>query len=432
MRLNLVAAAILSTGLIFIPQAAPQARTGTSVYPELAPLPLSEQLSSAREPLPLDTIIDAALEFSGAADTDPPAARDALTVLMRKFRDEVANVTSQADLAERALTFLHKSLFTTYSVAQTRVDVALETGVYNCVSSAVLYLVVARSVGLSVSGVRTVDHAFASVLVNGLPVDVETTNPLGFNPGAHKDFTDSFGKITGYSYVPPGNYQDRRAIGEKELLSLILTNRVAEAMDARAFRDALQPAVSVFTLMGTDDSREVLKIALGNYVIWLAVRHDYSQGVQFIDAVKASFGGIVDLEGPRRDIYHNWAVSLIDGHDLAEAETLLSQPAARTVLGDADWTDLSSGIVERQAMAEAGVSGSLSAAAVIAEGIRKLGRLPVLLQNFEAYIHNAFAPLYNTRKLTEARGVLDQGLAVYPDSRLIQQDLELLRKTPRA
>ena len=68
----------------------------------------------------------------------------------------------------------------------------------------------------------------ASVLVNGQQIDVETTNPFGFNPGARKDFTDSFGKVTGFAYVPPGNYSDRRSIGEKELLSLILYNRVSE------------------------------------------------------------------------------------------------------------------------------------------------------------------------------------------------------------
>lgn len=327
MSLRALPAAILFIGLISIQPGVSQARSGTSAYPELEPLPLSEQLSSAREPLPVDTIIDAALEFSGVSDADAVVVRDRLTTLMRKFRDEVADVTSQPDLAERALTFLHKNLFTSYSVLQTRVDTALETGVYNCVSSAVLYLIVARSVGLSVSGVRTSDHAFCTVLVNGQPVDVETTNPLGYNPGAKKDFTDSFGKVTGYSYVPPGNYSDRHSIGEKELLSLILVNRVSVSIDSRAFRDALQPAVSAYTLMGTDDSLQVLTVALSDFAGSLSSRKDFSQGAQFIDTVKASFGGIVDLESLRRDMYHDWAVSLIDANSLTDADGLLSSPA---------------------------------------------------------------------------------------------------------
>jgi hypothetical protein len=291
---------------------------------------------------------------------------------------------------------------------------------------------VARSVGLSVTGVRTSDHAFCSVLVNGQPVDVETTNPLGYNPGAKKDFTDSFGKVTGYSYVPPGNYGDRHAIGEKELLSLILVNRVAVSIENRTFRDALQPAVSAFTLVGTDDSRQVLTVALSDFAGSLSNRKDYSQGVQFIETVKASFGGIVDLESLRRDMYHNWAVSLVDANTLTDADALLAQPVTRTVLGDADWLDLSMAVVERKAAAESGTTGYASAAAIVADGLKKLGRQPPLLQNYEAYVHNAFAQLYNVRKLTDARAVVDQGLVVYPDSRLLQQDLDLLRKQPRA
>ena len=65
------------------------------------------------------------------------AAKDRLSGLLLRFRSEVADVSDQSALAERALTFLHKNLFTSYSVLQTRVDSALETGVYNCVSSAV-------------------------------------------------------------------------------------------------------------------------------------------------------------------------------------------------------------------------------------------------------------------------------------------------------
>ncbi|HTP57827.1 MAG TPA: hypothetical protein VMM82_02850, partial [Spirochaetia bacterium] len=175
MKFPAVLAAVFFVGLVFLQTLASQVKSAPEAFPELAPLPLSAQLSTVREPLPVETIVDAALEFSGASD-NTAAAKDKLVLLLRRFRDEVANVSGQAELGERALVFLHRNLFTGYSFLQTRVDVALDTGVYNCVSSAVLYLIVARSVGLSVSGVRTSDHAFCSVLVNGQQIDVETTN----------------------------------------------------------------------------------------------------------------------------------------------------------------------------------------------------------------------------------------------------------------
>jgi hypothetical protein len=101
------------------------------------------------------------------------------------------------------------------------------------------------------------------------------------------------------------------------------------------------------------------------------------------------------------------------------------------VLGDADWTDLSVGLVERQAAAAVGSGGSMAAASLVAEGLKRLGRQPSLLQNYEAYVHNAFVPLFNLRKVNDARAVLDQGLSVYPDSALLAQDLELLKKLTR-
>jgi hypothetical protein len=431
MRHRAVLFAILFSNLIFMQALPAQTRTGITPVAELTPLPLSQQLSTMREPIPVETIVDAALVFSGASDVAAASAKDRLSGLLLKFRGEVADVSDQGTLAERALTFLHKNLFTSYSVLQTRVDTALETGVYNCVSSAVLYLILTRSVGLSVGGVRTMDHALASVLVNGQQVDVETTNPFGFNPGAKKDFTDSFGRITGYTYVPQGNYADRRAIGEKELLSLILYNRVSEYMDGRTYRDALQPAVSAFTLMGSDETRQVMTIAFTNYITWLGMRQEFPVAVQFTDAVKASFGGIVNIDQPRRDMYHNWVVNLLDARAFADADSLLSQPSTRAALDDADWTALSVAVVQRLAQAQGDSGGNIAAAGVVADALKRLGRQPALLQTYEAYVHNAFAMLFNAKKVADAKAVVDQGLAVYPDSRMLQQDLDIAKKAIR-
>ncbi len=431
MRKRAAAAAIVFSTFIFMQVMYAQARAGITPVAELTPLPLSQQLSTMREPIPVETIVDAALGFSGASDAAAVAAKDRLSGLILKFRGEVADVSDQSALAERALTFLHKNLFTSYSVLQTRVDTTLETGVYNCVSSAVLYLILARSVGLSVGGVRTSDHAFNTVLVNGQQVDVETTNPYGFNPGARKDFTDTFGKVTGYSYVPPGNYADRRQIGEKELLGLILYNRVSEYTDGRSFKDALQPAVSDFTLMGTDETRQVMTTAITNYVSWLGTHQEFPQAVQFTDAVKASFGGIVNIDESRRDVYHNWIVSLLDSRQFSDADAMLAQPAARAALDDVDWTALSVAVVQRRAQAEGDNGGSIAAAGIVAEALKRLGRQPALLQTYEAYVHNAFATLFNARKPVDAKAVIDQALAVYPDSRMLLQDLDIAKKAIR-
>ena len=250
-------------------------------------------------------------------------------------------------------------------------------------------------------------------------------------PGRKKEFSDSFGKTTGFTYVPPGNYQERRVIGEKELLSLILYNRVSEYGDGHFFRDALQPAVSAYALLGNDEMRQVMTIAFSNYVSSLGMRQDFPQAVQFLDTVKASFGGIVDLGQPRRDVYHNWVVSLLASQSYQDAESLLAQPGTKVALDESDWTSLSVAVVQQRAQTEAGSGGFLSGAAVVTDAMGKLGRLQPLLQTYEAYVHNAFAQLYNSRKWADAKSVIDQGLVTYADSRMFQQDLELVRKALR-
>ena len=423
--------ATLFTLLIGMQDLAAQTRPAVASFPELTPLPLAEQLSTVREPLPVETLVDAGLQFSGASDDVAAADKEKLAGLLHKFRGEVADVTSQADLAERTLTFLHKNLFAIYSESQARIDTVLESGVFNCVSSAVLYMVFARSVGLSVGGVRTADHAFCTVLVDGEPIDVETTNPFGYNPGQRKEFTDSFGKVTGFRYVSPANYTDRRAIGEKELLGLILYDRVAGYTDGRYFRDAVAPAVSLYTLLANEESRKMASACIAVYIQSVADRKDFTRAMQFLDAVKASFGGSIDLEPLRQDVYRGWVGNLIDSGRFADAESLLSQAAVKAALDDHDWMALSVALVQQRAEGDARSSGFLAAAQTVADGMKKLGSQPELLQNYEVYVHNAFVQLYNARKIAEARNVVDQGLEAYPDSRILEQDRQFLKQTPR-
>ncbi|HVO38279.1 MAG TPA: hypothetical protein VMV03_04545 [Spirochaetia bacterium] len=430
MRTRVRGPAILFILLIAIQPLAAQTKPALQSFPELTPLPLAEQLSTTREPLAVETMVDAALQFSGAPEDVSAADKDKLAALMKRFRDEVADLTGQEELAEKTLIFLHRNLLTTYTERQTRIDTALETGVFNCVSSAVLYMILAKSVALSVGGVRTVDHVFCTVMISGEPVDVETTNPYGYNPGTRKEFSDSFGKVTGFSYVPPSNYHDRRVIGEKELLALILYNRVSEYTAGRYYRDAVGPSVSAYALMGNDEFRGFMVTAFSNYVTWMASRRDFPRAIQFTDVVKASFGGTVDLEPRRREVYHNWAVSLIQANALVDAEALLSQPPVRSSLGDEDWTGLSIAVIQSRADQETRGAGFLAAAQIVTDGIRKIGAQPLLLQTYEAYMHDAFAQLYNARKLADARAVIDQGLAAYPESRILGQDRDMLRRTP--
>ena len=151
--------------------------------------------------------------------------------------------------AEFILRFMHKNLLKTYSLIQTKIGVLLSNGKFNCVSSAALYMILCGSAGLNVRGVMTKDHAFTILRIGESDIDVETTNPYGFDPGSRKEFHDHFGRVTGFAYVPVHKYRDRQTISRIELVSLILKNRIAGLESIGKYADAIPIAVDRAALL---------------------------------------------------------------------------------------------------------------------------------------------------------------------------------------
>jgi tetratricopeptide (TPR) repeat protein len=182
------------------------------------------------------------------AESAGPARGPSFLEQIRAAAEELArSPDTPEDLQGRGeyiLTYIHKKFLTAYSLQQTRLDTLLTNGRYNCVSSAVLYLILGTAAGLDIRGVMTKDHAFVAVRVNGGWIDVETTNPYGFDPGNRKEFHDQFGKATGFAYVPARNYRDRVFISPIELVSLIFSNRITEMERQNRFAEAVPLAVS--------------------------------------------------------------------------------------------------------------------------------------------------------------------------------------------
>jgi len=180
-----------------------------------------------------------------------PGAETKAASYMQKINAAAAELSAAADLprnskerGEYVLGFLHKRFLKSYSEYQTRVDEVFISGRYNCVSSAVLYMTFCIAVGLDAEGVMTKDHAFITVNTGTERIDVETTNQYGFDPGNRKEFHDAFGKATGFAYVPVKNYRDRTALSASELVSLILSNRIAILEKNNRFAEAVPLAIN--------------------------------------------------------------------------------------------------------------------------------------------------------------------------------------------
>jgi hypothetical protein len=298
---------------------APTARPGGSERPDfLKGDPGFAELGVLPDPLSARELGKAALLASGVAPDRSADYESRLGELYDALRTGPAKDAAAKDAAANAdpaaqgeaiLGYLHERVFKAYGENATTLDGILDKGLYNCVSSAVLYMLAAKSLGLEVEGVRTSDHAFCSLLAGNRRIDVETTNAFGFDPGNKKEFKDSFGRATGYAYVAPGGYGDRKAIGDRALIGLILSNRASMLEYAGRFVEATRLGVDYDELCRDADSRDFLDARINNLVAYFESRRDYEQAEKVARAAAEAFPGEARLIALARAAAYNKAAA---------------------------------------------------------------------------------------------------------------------------
>jgi hypothetical protein len=390
----------------------------------LDPIAAARQLSDEQEPLALETFIRSAFVFSGVPDERLAESRARVRTHITELRGQLREVTDPREQAEAALAYMHEGLLKRYDERQTGVDVLLERGSYNCVSSGVVYAILLKALGLRVWGVRTSDHAFCRVQAGEQAFDVETTSPFGFDPGTRKEFTDDFGTVTGYSYVPPSNYRDRRDIGEKQLLGLILFNRTAFASERREYLAAVPPAVDAYALLQDEESRERLITSLLNLASWYGMSGRFEEALEFLGRAAGRYGDD-RLDALQEDLTHNWVLSLIQKGEYAAAGQLLDSQRADSRLAEGEWRELT--VYLYQVRAQKTAPGDYrEAARLILEGLNKVGSDQGLAKSYEVYIHNSVVTLVRKERYEEALAVLEEALLQLPNSGVLLEDRSMV------
>lgn len=450
--------------------------------PRLQARPEAYAFAVAPEPLPWTTIARAALWASQAADTE--AAMRLLDTGVQELTKATAGM-GEEDTATAVLDYMHRRFLSAYVERQTRLDTLLSTGRYNCVSSAVLYLILGTAVGLDIDGVMTVDHAFCAVRVGVERVDVETTSPYGYDPGSKKEFQDSFGRTTGFAYVPARNYRDRSRVGRMELVSLILTNLVADAEAAGRFADAVGLYVDRWALLGGGPGQafEDLVVRLTNYGASLAKAGRDEEAIAWAERAIETFGSHRRWEDFLSSAVNNLVVRLLRAGKIAEARSRLE--ALRDAISRPVVLDLDQAVSDAELMAalersEQGADPALLEAAIAAareRGVLSADRLrevavfarlrtiesiaktegwaaayaavtaaiaemgadrrledarKVFRANRVAELHNAFAGAYNKRMYSAAVDLAKAALAEFPDEARFKSNLSAAERAAAA
>jgi len=424
-----------------------------------------------------------ALRFSGVKTADTEKYIEKYDSLSREFDDYLeksVNIRGKAaddySTGGDLLFFLHEKVLKRYSEMETRLDVLLDKGIFNCVSSGIIYYALALRSNLDVTGIRTSDHAFCAVVIPGKTVDVETTTKHGFDPGEKKEFTDSFGK-TGFIYTPPANYRDRREISQQEFLALILQNRISELQHKANYYDTLPLAVDRYTLLGTSEAYDDMMKEFKNHAVELGNRKEYGKAVSFLSEAVSRYGShpvISDAAGKlfynqivffieegrtekAEDFYRHYSSEpLISGRILEDSMRVINEKKLYYFVMEKNFTDSHKEILmyhannlisirERQEylvfiysreiqrlFSEDEWISALDLAAAAAEETENDSRILKLAGTVEFNLgivyHNQFVAYYNSGAFEKARTVVEEGLSIVPDNKTLLSDLRLLEK----
>lgn len=454
------------------------AQTAQPAQPNLTPDPrITAAVSQAAgemadRSLDDDTFARLALIVSGADETRLDELTNRLRTAAVELKATTAAKTGSASVDDSAKTeavmeYLYSRILTRYSELQTRVDVALESGTYNCVSASILFYYLAKSIDLDVEGVETPEHSFCTVLINGAPIDVETTNPYGFNPGSKKALISSVADEKRWIIVPQTKYLNRKPVGDRRMLALIYGNRITLKEREGDYAGAVNLAVNADALQGTAESRRNLAQSFVNYAIRLSRQGKYLEGIDFIVGVgggREPYAGYAEYIASASGAYLNDCMTKDDfrsafdflsryqaviesGHygqlSIAVTFNYLQYTVDRTGL-DAALTEIHAAhgtlpaseyeklIVyawSREGERIAKGKQWLEAAAAVEKGLTELPgqsdlsrQRIVYRQNYAIDVHNKAAAAWNAGNADTVRKLLDDALALIPESALLRND----------
>lgn len=415
-----------------------------------------------------------ALIASGASEEEIPLLLEKLHEAYAAAAPQISEGGDSAGRAEKALSLLYENLLSSYSDTQTRVDTAITSGVYNCVSSDILFMYFMKRQGIPVVAVETPLHAFCTVSAGGRNIDVETTNPYGFDPGVKKELSSGSSPRKKYVTVPAKNYANRRNVDDRRIISLIYNNRMSMlqqqkkdyetiglAVDAVKLQDNSSLSLTTFfqcvynaavdcTDKGKDEDGLALvaqaeelfgdspvyhsyaSAAVGNILNRYMKDNDYDGSFAVLEKYRPRLD-----EGDYRDMYEgtlvnslNYAVST---QPLTEALALIirNKPA----LPENEYVKLAAFAYSNAAANIADTGAWLDAAALLERGLQALPDAGVLAnqrgiyrRNYAAEVHNRAASLYNSGDRQGALNVVQQGLLQVSDSAVLQNDLKRLQQ----
>lgn len=392
---------------------------------------------------------------------------------------------SAYDRGEAILRLMYRETLKTYELTESNTDTMFLEGVYNCVSSSVLYYTLAKTAGLKVTAYKTVNHSFCSVSTEKGEIDVETTNPYGFDPGVKKTLPSTGANGNSYAVVPKSYYNDKIKISDKLLVALIGGNNSSLAMRKNNYATSIPLTLARLAFVGETDTsggkelKNEVDITCTNYVYYLQNQRLYEDALAWlskaisqiptspiwqecidttvynyisfclnkgdIKEAQNTYNAWIDLlsEDTRNQIPLNIFIAQLNTEPytmtpdkaLSYLDSMGRNPLAQTTDGkkvlirtkEYFWQEKIKPLVEKQLFFEA--------ATVADQGLQDIPSSALLLSlkkqclnNHAILVHNQYATLFNQGKYQEALELLQRGIQEVPGNTTLLSDINRVQR----
>ena len=430
-------------------------------------------------------LMEAALFFS---DVSPQSQQGRLVLeeyagLSKEVSSPSYMSLSERERGEAILTLMYEKVLDRYSLKQSSIEVMFREGTYNCVSSSVLYACLALDAGLTVFPQMTTDHAFCTILAEGKKIDVETTNPYGFNPGEKKYASADSNR---YAVVPARVYSQRKECSVYMLVSLIAQNRASVFLEQKNYEAPVTLMLNRYAYVRANGSNSEVQSAFdgfltacNNYALEQQRRGEYENALEWLSLCRKTDSSYWNetMQSAYDSITNNRIAGLLNSGNWQEAQKFLDEfsknlsdsalakykgyvyqkyveqtayslapDQALLFLKEQDSNPLSkqkdvasliASLTEymwsQKIVAAENTGDHLSAVALADEALKVLPSSSYIkkirqtcLDNYAVTVHNRFADLANSGRYEEALAVLDEGLSLHPSSTTLKRDRQTL------
>ena len=353
---------------------------------------------------------------------------------IRKGRTE-----NELENAELIMKVMYDNVLSNYSRRQTKLSVMFKTGNYNCVSSSLLFLALAKDCGLDARIQETSVHAFITVYTkDGQKFDVETTNPAGVNPGEKKMISQNSSGSKKYTIVPKTYYSNRVEISDRKAVTLPAKNICAELSDRNEFEKGIPLAASVYEFVTKEKAavRKDYDAMCANFAAYANQNRQYEAALKLLKAVIDHYGKSDLLVRNYNDIAYNAVAESCNINDFKNARNLLV--SYNYYLTEKTTQEISDMIFESEKLEEIQdlmhQNKFLEAAKLADEALLRQSQNQQFkkaksnsLYNHGVTVHNQVVPLLNNKEYKEALQILENALKDNPSNQMINDDIKKIK-----